>query len=297
MTQKFGRNYRLTISPADGGKPIVISMPFTIEFWIQRNKIASLNTFGVEIYNLSQINRNRIFQDFWDYQQQNVNGVDLGWRSILLEAGYGANLKTIFSGNIFYASSARQGPDIVTRIEGRSGIFDVNTVKISETFAAGQTYKQLFLYLISKFPTLRAGYVGEWSTKFLKPVALNGPVWDIIQLYSGNKAYIDNDILNVLQDNEQKNLPTYQITDASGVLETPRRYQGSLTVTTLFEPGVDLDQAIDLNTSVEKVYNGKYNIIGISHEGIISAAVSGSLRTMLTLLRPEPFTYKAVAPT
>lgn len=296
MIQKFGRNYRLTINCADGQSPIVISMPFTIEFAVQRNKMASLNIFSVQIYNLSQANRRRIFQDFWDYQQQSVNGVNLGWRSVLLEAGYGNNLKTIFSGSVFRASSARQGVDVVTRIEGRTGIYDINTVKINETFAAGQTYSQLFKYLISKFSTLTAGYIGNWTTVFARPAVLNGCVWDLLRIYSGDRAYIDNGQVNILQDNEQKNLPVYNINDATGVLQTPRRDQGNIYITTLFEPGVDIDQPINLQTTINPQYNGTYNLTGVSHEGVISGAVSGELRTIMTLLLPQPVTYGLINP-
>lgn len=294
-TQKFGRNYRLTIDPADGQGNIVVAMPFTINIYVQRNNLASLNIFSVEIYNLGKATRRRIFQDFYDYQQVSINGENLGWRSVLLEAGYGTNLKTIFSGAVFRASSARSGTEIATRIEGNSGSQDINTTMIYETFAAGQTYAQLFRYLISKFPTLTVGYIGNWPQVFVKPVVLNGRAWDILRTYSNNRVYIDNGQVNILNDNEQLNLPPYLINDASGILQTPRRDQQNLVITMLFEPGVQVNQAVTVNSSIEPVYNGTYNVIGINHDGVISGAVSGYLRTTLTLFAPGQFKYTKVA--
>lgn len=294
MTQKFGRQFRLTINPADGGAPIVIQMPFTVEFWIQRNKMASLNTFGINIYNLSEANRRRIFQDRWDYQEVTVNGNNQGWRTILFEAGYG-QLYTIFSGQIFQAGSSRQGVDIVTRIQGRTGTYDTSSVKINETFAAGQTQAQLFRYLIGKFPTLKVGYIGNWPGIFQKPVVLNGSVWEIIKTYSNNQAYIDNGNVNILNIGEVKKLATYNINDATGVLETPRRDQGSIFLTTLFEPAVDIDQQLNVESSIQPIYNGPYITNGVAHSGTISGAVCGDLRTVITLLQPQTLSYRQVA--
>ena len=60
---KFGRNYRLTISPAPGdtGDDIIVTMPFTIQFEIQRAAQSSLNYANIEIYNLAPKTRDRIF--------------------------------------------------------------------------------------------------------------------------------------------------------------------------------------------------------------------------------------------
>lgn len=293
MIQKFGRRFRLTIDPADGNPPIIITMPFTIQFWIERSNMASLNKFSVNIANLSLENRRRIFQDRFNYQENIVNGQNLGWRTVLLEAGY-SQLYTIFSGNIFEAGSSRSGTEIITRIEGRTGVYDTASTFINETFQAGQTVGQLLRYLAGKFPTISIGAIGNYPTVFNKPVALNGLVWELIQTYSEGRAFIDNDKLLIVHEYEIPDIETYEINDSTGILETPRRGEANIVVTTLFEPGITLEQPVVLNSSIEPVYNGNYKVIGIDHAGIISGAVSGELRTMLTLLQPLPVSYTKV---
>lgn len=45
-----------------------------------------------------------------------------------------------------------------------------------------------------------------------------------------------------------------------------------------------MSQVLELNSSVQKVYNGQYKVIGIKHQGIISEAVGGQLITTLNML-------------
>lgn len=290
--QKFGRQFRCTIDPADGKPPIVIMMPFTIEFWVERDTLASLNQFSVNLYNLSEANRRRIFQDRYDLASVDVNNVSTGPRKLTLEIGYGILYK-IFEGQIYSASSAREGTNIITRIEGRSGIYDVVTTQISQTYQAGGTLGGLFTYLVGQFPTLTLGNdVSSWTQIFNRPIAMCGTVWDQIKKYSSQLAYIDNSKVFILQQNEVLNTPQLSVNESSGLLETPRRFEGRILVSMLMEPSVSINQLVNLTSLVEPAFNGQYPVIGIRHEGVISGAVGGTVRTVLALLHPTRVSYK-----
>ena len=287
MSIKFGRNYRLTIDPADGGPLIIITMPFTIEFWLQRNTLSDLNRLSIDVYNLSEANRNRIFQDRFDLTQN---------RTIIFEAGY-ATLYRIFQGRIYEASSAREGTNIVTRIEARDGLYDVAASQTFQTLQAGQTLGQVLTYLANQFPNITLGAVGDYPAVMQRPVVLNGNTYELLKAHSGNQVYIDSSKVYVLQNAEVLGDQIYTINDSTGILETPRRDEGFLSVTTLFEPGINMAQKVNLQSVVQKGYNGTYKTIGINHQGTISAAVSGNCRSTFNFLAPGKFkAFQTVQP-
>lgn len=286
MTTKFGRNYRLTINPQDGGPLIIISMPLTLRFTVQRNSMASLNNCLLEIYNLSQNLRNRIFQD------RNT----LQYKTVTLEIGY-ETLYTVFSGYIYEASSARDGQDIVTLIQARDGNFEINTTQVFQTYANGKTLSDVFKFLIGQFPsTLTLGAVGGFDDKITRPIVLNGNAWNLIKQYSLNQCFVDLGKVFVIKNNETVTGQIPEINEQTGILETPRRDDGFLTVTTLMEPAVSMGQQVNLKSVIMPVYNGNYKALGVLHQGIISNAVNGACRSIFNLQAPGVFgSFKPVA--
>lgn len=288
MTTKFGRNYRLTIDPKDGGAPIVITLPFTVQFWVQRNNNSDLNRLDIDIYNLSEQHRARIFQDRFNNGAVVLNGNQVGPRTITFEAGYGT-LYRIFQGDVFRANSSRQGTEIVTRIEARDGHYDVAATQVFQTVQSGQTLGQVLQFLIGQFPNLQPGAVGNYSAVMQRPVVLNGNVYHLLKEYSGNRVYIDSGKVYVLRPAEVVAGQAALINDATGLLDTPRRDDGFLSITTLLEAGINMMQTVTIQSSVQPVYNGSYAVIGIQHQGMISAAVCGHARSTFNLLAPNLF--------
>ena len=414
MTRKFGRTYRITIDPKDGGNLIVITLPLTVKFWVQRNTYSDLNNLTLDIYNLSETNRNRIFQDRFDigvpvptpsaptalpaansplgirnnnpgnlqpggketaFQtlQDGINaelnqlglyagrgitnlagvaslwpdqanattwlqtvvqysgfaanqpidltnsaiqakvanainiaengtaGANLGslgstnnapsvipptyvGREITFEVGY-STLYQVYKGTIFQASSAREGTNIVTRISAMTGNFDVATTQTFQTIDGNQTLGQVFQALIGEFPNLTLGGMGEFSLTRPRPWVINGNVYNWIKQHSSQNVFIDNGKVYILRPAEAISDNIVTIDDSTGLLETPRRDEGFLSVTTLLEPGVNIvGSQITLNSTVQKVYNGQYKVAGIQHQGVISAAMCGEARSVFTLV-------------
>lgn len=296
MTQKFGRNYRLTIFPLDGGEPIIITMPFTIRFSLTRDINSSANPLVIEIFNLSEANRQRIFQDWFaqgaylDGGGQPIKdgeGLERFSHNIILEIGYDT-LYRVYYGGITKASSAREGSNIVTRIEAMDNILDVAGTQTFQTLDAGVTLKEVFQSLIGQFPTLETGAIGDYPQVFNRPVTLNGNTWNILKQYSAGQVYIDSGRVYILQDKEVLN-GIHIVNDASGILETPRRQQAGLEVITLMEAGVNVGEMLKLESSIMKEYDGTYKVLGITHSGTISAAVCEECTTRFFLQAPNRF--------
>lgn len=286
---KFGRNFRVTIDPKDGKPPIIVTMPFTIRFWVKRMALSDMNTLSLDIYNLSEANRARIYQDNWQYGLDPAINTDTApGRNVTFELGY-SNLYRVFSGVIQEASSAREGVDLVTRIEAWDNKYDIAATQTFQTLESGQSIASILSFLIGQFPTLKPGAVGNYPDKLSRAVVLNGSTWDLLKKYSNDQVYIDNGKVYVLQDAEVIGPKIYTVNDGTGLLETPRRREGTLTATMLLESGIDMFTRVNLESSVNKIYNGQYKVIGVCHEGVVSAAVNGPARSTLTLLAPGKF--------
>lgn len=275
---KFGRRYKITIQVTDA-TAIIIELPFTIRFNIHRTAMASLNGMTLQIYNLDPTYRDLIYQDRFDIRRF----------KIIVEAGY-EELSRVFVGDIYEANSTRSGTDIITTIDARDGNFDTNQSVVNATLAAGTTLEETLQYLRGQFPNLGKGKLDNVGGYFFKrPVVLEGNVYEQIKKYAmlggKNMVWIDMEVVNIAGANEVIVNKDIEVIDAStGLIETPRRDNSYLTVTTLFEPRVVMGQVVQLISSVMPQYNGLYKVIGATHTGIISGAVSGKANSVFNLL-------------
>lgn len=291
MTQKFMRNYRFTYYPQNSVLPIIVTMPMTINFTLCRNITSQQNNIDLQIFNLSEEHRSLIYQDWYAFGNppEAINpatGLPIGNDNFILEAGYGTSLYRIFSGVSWRGSSAREGTNIVTRISAFANNTDIVSTQIYETVKAGQTLGQVLQTLIGKFPNLTLGNNLNYSTVFNRPVVLNGNVFNLLRQYSGGSVFVDNGKIYILRDGEALN-NTFLIDDSTGILETPRREQGAMYVTMLFEPGIQCGQIVQIASTIQPNFNGLYRVNAITHRGMISAALCGRLVTVLELLAPN----------
>lgn len=279
---KFGRKYKLTIETEDG--QLIIEPPLTIFFNIKRHILSSLNTATIEIYNLAENTRGKIFQDPF-YIPANTQ------RHITLEAGYDT-LSTIFKGTFLNANSVRSGVDIITTIDAIDGGTDTINNFTYRTLNANNKYEVL-KDLIGSYATgrLTEGKVSNYFKEdlFQRPVVLEGNTYDLLKKYSDGKVFIDLEKIYILNDNEVIDGAIPLISAETGLLETPRRQENTIMLTTLFEPRIIMGQVIDLYSTVQKVYNGQYKVIGITHQGVISESVNGQCSSTIYLLDPNGF--------
>lgn len=272
---KFNRKYRLTIELNDGGEAIIIEPPLTIDFNVSRGAFSQLNSMSLLIYNLSEKSRRRIFQDRYRLDVH---------RRIILEAGYGDSLTTLFIGTIYQAFTTRTGSEIITNITSRDGWFDVSQTRTDKTFAAGITFKELLQEMASDFSDITTGAIGGDDITFQRPVTVEGNTYNSINMLTRNNAFVDLQRLNVLQPSQVTDDPIFNITADTGLLDAPQREESYLTITTLFEPRIQMGQVVNLDSSVERAYNGQYKVIGATHTGMISEAMSGQLISKFNLL-------------
>lgn len=272
---KFGRNYRVTVNTPSGDQ-IVIQPPFTMEMDITRNALSSANVCQVRLYNLAQDSRELIRFNASDNTQFN---------QIILEAGYGDNLYTIFNGNVSRAWSVREGVNFITQIECYDGGFGYVNGTVNLSFPAGTPIKTVILTLMQYLPNVEVGGVGNFDGVLQRANTYSGNPAQLLFDLTGGAFFVDAAKAYVFKDNEYNAVqPVIIIDAATGLLNTPVREQTIANFEMLFEPTMNVGSLASVLSLTNPELNGVYKITSIKHRGIISQVVSGTLITVAQFL-------------
>lgn len=277
MAFKFGRNYSLSIGTQDPAVSVLVALPFTMEFDINRTYFSSANTASIRVYNLSERNRNLVRKD--------VYTTDI-YRSIELKAGYGTNLPVILKGNITQAWSVREGTDFITEVNAfDAGFAFVNGITNSE-FPEGTDQKTIINTLIKSLKNFNVstGAIGDYTGATKRGTAYSGNTTEVLKEITGGGFFIDNGIAHCLRDDEVLSDLALVINSQSGLLGTPILEETLVRLTILFEPAVKVGQLVKVESLTEKRFNGFYKVTGVHHKGLISQSVAGSATTELSLV-------------
>lgn len=327
MPLKFKRNYKLLVdtvnanlngvlavvggvdlrSDLDKISSLQIEPPFTVEFDVTRADLATASTASITIYNLGLNTRTLIRKDYWATDE---------YRPVELWAGYGDGQVTglqaivnpnssnipvepfpkIFQGNVTRAYSYRQGVNFLTKLECQDAGFAIVNGDFNRTYGPGTPYKQIIFDAINALPHITLGAVGDFPGVTPREITYCKNPTDLLEELTGGNFFVDGEKGYALNPNEYLlNATVPVISDANGLLGVPIKEKSRVHLQMLFEPGIIVGQKIQLITSTVPYYNGLYTVKGLSHRGIISPAVCGSVTTGLILDTLDP-TAKLVAP-
>ena len=193
MRGKFGRTYRLDIfNPS--GKQITIEPPFTIQFNITRNTLASANKASITIINLGPATRNQIFKDRFSISEY--------WR-IQLQAGYNNRLHNIFTGNMYEGFSYKEKTEWFTQLECFDGMDAIQNGFTSLTVNKETPKENYLRSIINDMPNVVAGLFGSPSEgESPRGKSLIGQSSELLGQETGGKYFIDNETVQVLGDGE-----------------------------------------------------------------------------------------------
>lgn len=277
---KFGRVYELKVevNPDANGEPqgfVTIELPFTCEFTVTRQSWGSSQTAVFRIYNLAEVTRNLLYKDKYDTPL---------YRNVQFRAGYDTFKPLIFNGNLNRGSSYREGVNFITELECYDGGFQMVNGYTAETVIAGASAEKVVYKLASSLPEIRANpIVGSWPVQNSRGEVLFGNTWAIIQDKTDGKAIIDNGQVKALGDNEVIDGDIPLITSESGLLGSPRRTNAKIEFDILFEPRLTLGQLVELQSQTNRIFNGRYKVMGFEHTGTISPAIGGDCKTSCSL--------------
>lgn len=275
---KFGRNYELKVETLSGST-LTIGLPFTCEFDITRNTLSSANVCQVRLYNLSELNRNQIYFNAFNQSK---------FRSIILKAGYGDTLTTVFTGNISQAWSVREGVNFITQIECYDGGFAFVNGNVDIAFPAGTPLTTVIATLMAQLPNISIGAIGNFTGVLNRGNTYSGNPAQLLFELTGGAFFVDNGKAYALQSDEfvpqlgaaAQSQPIVVVNDQTGLLNTPVLEQTIVRFEMLFEPSLNIGRLVSLQSTTNKNLNGIYKITSVKHRGIISSVVSGNLITI-----------------
>lgn len=268
---KFGRSFEIQIT-TPGNEQIIIRPPFSAVFSVTRNVLASMNNCTLTIYNLGRNTRNKIYKDRY---------TKIEYWQLIIRAGY-KNLETVFQGNIFEASSTKQGPDWITKITGSDGLYAIQNGFTSRTVGADTQQGNVLKDIIGDMPNVIAGIIGSpGAGQTVRGKVLFGQSKDVLAEETGGQYFIDSEKVNVI-GSEEVLVQKIITVDEDQLLSTPQRRDTFLECEMLFHPQLQTGQLISLR-SLDSIYNGDYKVVGFSHNVTISQAMSGTAVTKFSL--------------
>lgn len=277
MAIKFNPVYRVKVY--SNTETTEIELPLTCQMNISRSLLSQNTSATIQIYNLSQETRNKIYQPpFSAFSEKQ--------KLVTVEAGYGDlnSSYQIFFGVILQAFSHKEGAstDVITEIQAQS--LDVLTAYSSHQFEAGTDKRDIFKTLAGDLPNCSLGNIGELSGKIELPTTFEGNTFEQLNKLTGGNTFVDNGQVNCLLQNEVIDVPVPIISDDSVLLATPRRNAANLTIKTLFHPDLIVGQLVEINSHIETDYNGQHKVVGITHDLFFSASQSGQRTTTIELI-------------
>lgn len=274
-------DFRTPFANVDGY--VEVRTPFTLEFNIVRNILASANTANFTVYNLKSDTREKIYKDVYDTQNL---------KALQLFAGYaekeGELIPRCFNGTIKRAYSYRQGPDFKTVIEAYDGMISMGTDFIKMTVPPSLPMNVVIGQVANELKNVDAVTIGNKFTDITKrAMALMGNPLDIMKQITNNNFYIDNQSAYALDSSEVVQGEVRLLNYENGLIGTPKVSELMVEAEMLFEPRIKPGQLIELQSLTEKRFNGVYRVAGLIHRGIISGSIGGDCKTILTLQRQK----------
>ncbi|MCT7432485.1 hypothetical protein N5T66_04260 [Aliarcobacter cryaerophilus] len=271
MFDRFGRKYELKIITLDD-KEITIAPELRITFDVTKSIKGSLNKATVQIYNLSQTNRDKIKKDEDEKKEgatetkpkdeNSKRELPPDYMQFELKAGY-SKIETIFKGAISIAKSKREGANFVTTIEAYDGLYDLKNSYTSKV-VKGNVSSQI----IQDMPTVKQGKITE-QNPLLRPRVLVGNSFKLIEqnLEENETFYIDDGVIHIIKEKEVTSSYIPLVSAATGLLNSPDLAEKEVFFETQMNPLIKIGCLIQLESLYEKRLNGIYKVNTIHYTG------------------------------
>lgn len=266
MARLFDRKFSLTIgekefsnfASAEGAQ-----RSLRVSFRVARTSATVSDSADISIYNLNQDSR--------------TTQGDVARPGVILAAGYGDNIATLFQGKARLVNSKRVGTDWITRLECGDGENERQTSRIQETFLKGTSIKEVFTRLAnglgvsvaSAIKTVKAGtpLFGDGSDELQGDATFSGQVSTAIDdlLKSiGWEATIQNEKLVVTPRGQPTN-EVVVLSPESGMIGSPEvGLLGRIKVTSLLQPQIKPLMRVRINSAL---VTGDYRVEKCEYTG------------------------------
>ena len=250
---RFTRDYELKIQ-ALGGE-ITVRPPMRIQFQADKSIYGGLNKIQIQLENLEERKRQALVKDAEESKRIPFQ----------LSVGYQDRLELVFKGNVHRGSNERQGPDIISKIEGLDGGFDFKNSFTSRTVEGAE---KAIDDCLKDMPNTSKGKITKRPDLSRPKVMLGNTAWIIDGLVGPEETwYIENEQLYIIKDNEVTSRFIPLVTAQTGLISTPTRENKLVTFQTLMNPSIKIGNMAALESTTAPHLNGTYQIRTISYQG------------------------------
>lgn len=210
---------------------------------VKSTKKGEHNSCTLKIWNLNEDSR-RLIEAL--SLKPRKDGLQSGNIRVEIEAGYLTTSRAlIFRGDLRTAKSERQGPEIVTTIEGEDGGRSVLRARISKTFAAGTDLAAVVRALASSMG-VGVGNLSDVTASvrhvFKSGLTLSGSAPDALRNVLrplGITYSVQNGVLQLVRAGTGLTTQAVLLNSGSGLVGSPvRDADGTVTATSLLNPDV-----------------------------------------------------------
>jgi hypothetical protein len=255
MSIRNKRNYKLVFG--SGSDAIVVTPPFNITFdGIKSLSGKAANTLDVEIFNLNRQHRESLVKDV------DVNVTR--YIPIELSVGYGDKLNVIYKGSVLRGFNKRNGPDHITRLECLDGGLDLTQSFTSRAIVDNKNAVKMCLL---DMPNTTEGKI-KARPDLIRPRVLVGPTGEILDKLAGDdNFFIDNEQVYMLGSDQVVTTNAARVNPSTGLLDTPERDQGIITIETMLNPSIRLGGLVELESTTAPHLDGLYKVDTIGYKG------------------------------
>lgn len=270
--QQFGRAIQLVIGSST--ESIVIDGGLTISFDLTKTITAEPNEATISIVNLNQSTRNLI--------------TDKKYNRILLNAGYGDDMRTLFVGYIDEVENRKDSTDITTTMTCTDGSKDYREARTAVTVKKGQSDKEIVKEVLKDMPNTETG-IQEYKkeTKLPRGKTLVGNSRDILKTVAKNQdanwSIQDEKLLILPKTSALANNEGFLIQEGTGMLGSPQKTTDGLEVRCLLNNIMRVGQLCRVVSRI-KEYSGDFKITKIQMKG---SNKGGDFTNILTLVNGQ----------
>lgn len=266
--QQFGRAIQLVIGSST--ESIVIDGGLTISFDLTKTITSEPNEATISIVNLNQSTRNLI--------------TDKKYNRILLNAGYGDDMRTLFVGYIDEVENRKDSTDITTTMTCSDGSKDYREARTAVTVKKGQSDKEIVKEVLKDMPNTETG-IQEYkkATKLPRGKTLVGNSRDILKTVAKNQdanwSIQDGKLLILPKTSALANNEGFLIQEGSGMIGSPQKTSDGLEVRCLLNNIMRVGQLCRVASRIKEM-SGDFKIVKIQMKG---SNKGGDFTNILTL--------------
>jgi len=246
---RFNRDFELTVGP------VTVRPPIRIVFNAVKSHSGGVNKLTLQVYNLKESNRQAIVKDV----------ESSGVIPVLLRVGYQGSLQSVFQGNILQGSNDRRGTDFISHIQCLDGGHDYLNSFTSETVRGKENAIDAIL---RDMPNTTKGKI-TFQQELTRAKVLVGNSYRLIQesLSPGETAYIENEQLYIIKDDEVVSSFIPVVNADTGLLNTPQKENQRVSFETLMNPSIIIGNRVDLRSKTAPYLSGIYKVSDITYSG------------------------------